>query len=95
MRALVVLCALAVMACAGVQYTAQDCERDVELAQLIAQAIMSTEISDEEKARKAELYSEIVAKIAARGCGFIPPPHPGDIDAALFLRNLGSWPEDF
>ena len=73
------------LGCANVQYSAADCEADLNLAKLIAQEIIADEIDDEVKARKAAFYAEIASRLAARGCGFIPPPDPADLENALSL----------
>lgn len=76
------------VACANVQYTEEDCKEDIALLKSIAQAVLADEISDEEKAQKAELYSEIAARVVARGCAFVPPPDPADLEAALLQQGV-------
>lgn len=72
--------AFSLIGCASVEYTAEDCAADLNLAKMIAQEIIAEELDDEAKARKAALYAEIAARLAARGCGFIPPPDPAELD---------------
>ncbi len=65
--------AFALLACAGTGYTQDDCRADIELAADLSVEILSEEIDDEAKARKAALYAKIVGRMAQRGCAFVPP----------------------